>query len=309
MHGGDGANDAISHVKSAVSSCPNTKIVLGGYSQGASVIDIVAGVPIGGINWGSLLPPEYANNVAAVVTFGNVADRAGGALAVQSAMLGSKAIDLCNPNDPICHAGPGNEWRGHSEGYIPVYTTQAAAFVASKLLAGTGQEVPGFGPSVPWYGPQTPGYGPVTPWYGPQTPGYGPVTPWYGPRRRGTDRRRRGTDRRRRGLARRYTDPFRRTRVLPPKPRWSRRFTDRRRQGLVPIPALGQHRAVAKTVDSPSYGYSPRCAVRSASMVASRQVVRSCPAPGRCWRSIAMARGRDRLRRNWRQCPLLAVDR
>jgi cutinase len=81
-----------------VSSCPNTKIVLGGYSQGASVIDIVAGVPIGGINWGSLLPPEYANNVAAVVTFGNVADRAGGSLPVQSARLGSKAIDLCNPN-------------------------------------------------------------------------------------------------------------------------------------------------------------------------------------------------------------------
>ena len=173
VHGGDGANDAISHVKSTVSSCPNIKIVLGGYSQGASVIDIVAGVPIGGVNWGSLLPPEYANNVAAVVTFGNVADRAGGSLPVQSAMLGFKAVDLCNPNDPICHAGQGNEWRGHSEGYIPVYTTQAAAFVASKLLAGTGQEVPGFGPSVPWYGAQAPGYGPVTPWYGPQTPGSG----------------------------------------------------------------------------------------------------------------------------------------
>ena len=174
LHGGDGANDAISHVKSTVSSCPNTKIVLGGYSQGASVIDIVAGVPIGGINWGSSLPPEYANNVAAVVTLGAVADRAGGSLPVQSAMLGSKAIDLCNPNDPICHAGPGNEWRGHTEGYIPVYTTQAAAFVASKLLAGTGQEVPGFGPSVPWYGPLTPGYGPLTPGYGPLTPGTAP---------------------------------------------------------------------------------------------------------------------------------------
>src|SRR5271168_4892312 len=181
LHGDDGANDAISHVESTVSSCPNTKIVLGGYSQGASVIDIVAGVPIGGINWGSSLPPEYANNVAAVVTFGAVADRAGGSLPVQSAMLGSKAIDLCNPNDPICHAGPGNEWRGHTEGYIPVYTTQAAAFVASKLLAGTGQEVPGFGPSVPWYGAQAPGYGPLAPWYGPQTPGYGPLAPWYGP--------------------------------------------------------------------------------------------------------------------------------
>ena len=48
LHGGDGAEDAISHIKSTVSSCPDTKIVLGGFSQGASVIDIVAGVPMGG---------------------------------------------------------------------------------------------------------------------------------------------------------------------------------------------------------------------------------------------------------------------
>ncbi len=173
LHGGDGANDAINRVKQAVAKCPNTKIVLGGYSQGASVMDIVAGVPIGGINWGSSLPPEYANNIAAVATFGDIADRAGGTLPTQSAMLGSKAIDLCNPNDPICHAGPGNEWSGHTEGYVPVYTTQTAAFVASKLLAGTGRQVPGFGPPQ-GYGPQTPGYGPQTPVYGPQTPGSGP---------------------------------------------------------------------------------------------------------------------------------------
>ncbi len=174
IHSGDGANDVISHVKSTTSSCPNTKIVLGGYSQGATVMDIVAGVPIGGINLGSPLPPEYANNIAAVVTFGDVADRAGGSLPTQSAMLGSKALDLCNPNDPICHAGPGNEWSGHTEGYVPVYTTQAAAFVGSKLLAGTGQQVPGYGPPS-LFAPQTPGNGPQQ--YGPQTPGYGPQTP------------------------------------------------------------------------------------------------------------------------------------
>lgn len=166
LHGGDGAKDAISHIKSTVASCPNTKIVLGGYSQGASVIDIVAGVPLGGIKWGSALPPEYADDVAAVATFGDVADRAGGSLPTQSALLGSKAIDLCNPNDPICHAGPGNEWSGHTEGYIPVYTTQAAVFVASKLLAGSGQVVPGYDP------PQ--GYGPQQPVYGPQAPVFGP---------------------------------------------------------------------------------------------------------------------------------------
>lgn len=182
LHGGDGANDTIDRVKKSVEKCPNTKIVLGGYSQGASVMDIVAGVPIGGISWGSTLPAQYANNIAAVATFGDVADRAGGTLPSQSAMLGSKAIDLCNPNDPICHAGPGNEWSGHTEGYVPVYTTQAAAFVAQKLV-GLGQQSPAFGPPLgPGYGQQSPGYGPQTPGYGPQqSPVYGQNPPGSGP--------------------------------------------------------------------------------------------------------------------------------
>lgn len=151
LHGGDGANDVISHVKATVSSCPNTKIVLGGYSQGASVMDIVAGVPIGGINWGNSLPPQYQDNIAAVVTFGDIADRAGGSLPTKSALLGSKAIDFCNPVDPICHAGAGNEWIGHTEGYVPVYTTQAANFVAAKLetLVGVPHMPPGYIPQVP----------------------------------------------------------------------------------------------------------------------------------------------------------------
>lgn len=176
LHGGDGANDTIDRVKKSVEKCPSTKIVLGGYSQGASVMDIVAGVPIGGINWGNSLPPQYADNIAAVATFGDVADRAGGTLPSQSKLLGSKAIDLCNPNDPICHAGPGNEWSGHTEGYVPVYTTQAAAFVASKLV-GAGQSVPGYGPSFPGAGPQLPGQ----PGYGQQTPVYGQTPPGSGP--------------------------------------------------------------------------------------------------------------------------------
>src|SRR6201998_1673337 len=64
LHGGDGANDAINRVKQAVAKCPNTKIVLGGYSQGASVIDIVAGVRIGGINWGRSRPRGGRNTLA-----------------------------------------------------------------------------------------------------------------------------------------------------------------------------------------------------------------------------------------------------
>ncbi|WP_232491268.1 cutinase family protein [Mycobacterium dioxanotrophicus] len=171
LHGGDGAKDAISHLKSTVSSCPNTQIVLGGYSQGASVMDIVAGVPVGGISWGDPLPAEYAKNVAAVATFGDVATRTDQALPTHSALLGAKAIDLCNPADPICHPGPGNAWSGHTEGYVGVYTTQAAAFAADKLMAGSAPTVPGYGPSS--------GYDPATSVHGPQ-PGYGSGTPGYG---------------------------------------------------------------------------------------------------------------------------------
>lgn len=168
-HSGEGAKDAISHIKSTVAACPNTKIVLGGYSQGASVVNIVAGFD--GVNWGDPLPPEYVKNVAAVATFGNVADRTGGAPPLQDSPLSAKAIDLCNPADPICHAGAGNSWSGHTQGYIPAYTDQAAAFVASKLLAGSPRTLPGYG-ALP--GPP-PGYGALPgppPGYDPQS-GYG----------------------------------------------------------------------------------------------------------------------------------------
>ncbi|MGV0741787.1 cutinase family protein [Mycolicibacterium sp. XJ870] len=186
LKGGDGAKDAISHIKSTLSSCPTTKIVLGGYSQGASVINIVAGNPLGGIMWGDSLPPEYADNVAAITTFGDVGTRTKQSISIQSALFGSKAIDLCNPNDPICHEGQGNDWSGHTDGYVPVYTTQAAAFAASKLLAGTGQTVPGYGPATPDYSPLSPGYGQVPgygppDYYGPGTPGYDPETSVHGP--------------------------------------------------------------------------------------------------------------------------------
>lgn len=135
LHGGDGANDVIAHVKDMAAKCPSTKLVLGGYSQGASVIDIVTGTPIGGVGWGNSLPAEYADQVVAVAVFGNAATRMGGPISSQSALFASKAIDLCNPGDPICHEGPGNAWTDHTDGYIPALTSQAASFVAGRLAA------------------------------------------------------------------------------------------------------------------------------------------------------------------------------
>ncbi|MUL75098.1 cutinase family protein [Mycolicibacterium sp. CBMA 226] len=169
-HSGEGAKNAIDHIKSTAAACPDTKIVLGGYSQGASVVNIVAG--FSGINWGSPLPPEYMKSIAAVATFGNQADRTDGAPPTQNSPLSAKAIDLCNPADPICHAGSGNSWSGHTQGYVPEYTDEAAAFVTSRLLTGSTRTLPGYGQQAPGYGalpgpPQTFGTPP-----GPQA-GYG----------------------------------------------------------------------------------------------------------------------------------------
>ncbi|MBY0442397.1 MAG: cutinase family protein [Mycobacteriaceae bacterium] len=134
LHGGDGAKDAISHITMMANQCPRTPLVLGGYSQGADVMDIVSGVPFGGIKFGSPLPAQYAANVAAVAVFGNPSNRAGGSLPKLSPLFGAKAIDMCNPGDPICHAGPGNDWIDHTDGYVPLYTTAAATFAARKLM-------------------------------------------------------------------------------------------------------------------------------------------------------------------------------
>lgn len=56
----NGSDDASAHIQRTVASCPNTRIVLGGYSQGATVIDLST----------SAMPPAVADHVAAVALFG-----------------------------------------------------------------------------------------------------------------------------------------------------------------------------------------------------------------------------------------------
>jgi cutinase len=121
-----GAGDGSAHVQSTVANCPNTRIVLGGYSQGAAVIDMVT----------EELPPEVADHVAAVAVFGNPKSTfarklGGGQLPAISPLYRPKTIDLCVPDDPICSEG-NNEAAHHLYDQNGM-TTQAATFVAQKL--------------------------------------------------------------------------------------------------------------------------------------------------------------------------------
>jgi cutinase len=126
----DGANDASGHIQQMANGCPDTKLVLGGYSQGAAVIDIVTAAPLPGLGFSQPLPAEAAEHVAAVTLFGNPSGRAGGLLTALSPQFGPKILNLCNEGDPIC--SDGNQWKAHL-GYVPGLTNQAASFVAGKI--------------------------------------------------------------------------------------------------------------------------------------------------------------------------------
>lgn len=125
----DGANDASGHVMWMVENCPGTRLVLGGYSQGAAIIDIIAAAPVPGFGFTAPLPPEAAEHVAAVAVFGNPSNKFGQPL-TNSPAYGFKTIDLCTDGDPVC--SPGRNFGAHS-GYTPGMTNQAASFVAGLL--------------------------------------------------------------------------------------------------------------------------------------------------------------------------------
>lgn len=102
----DGAADASAFVRNIAQSCPSTRIVLGGFSQGAAVVDMLAGVPPLGNRLGALgpmLPDTAISKVAAVAVFGNPAAKFGNP--ITSSVFGGRAIDLCTDGDPVCSRG------------------------------------------------------------------------------------------------------------------------------------------------------------------------------------------------------------
>lgn len=106
-----GANDMSKRIQTIVAQCPKTKIVLGGYSQGAAVVDVVATAPIAGLGYTAPLPAAAVPHIASVVVFGNPSARIGNPLTRMSTVFGPRTADLCAPADPICSLG--RDWDAH----------------------------------------------------------------------------------------------------------------------------------------------------------------------------------------------------
>jgi cutinase len=139
----DGIRDAGAHVQSTAANCPQTKMVLSGYSQGAAVMGFVtsAAVP-DGVDPATVpkpLAPDVANHVAAVVLFGMPNVRAMDFLGQPPVVIGptfaAKTIKVCAPEDPIC--SDGMNFAAHDtyadDGSI---VAKGADFAASRINAG-----------------------------------------------------------------------------------------------------------------------------------------------------------------------------
>ncbi|MGD9619306.1 MAG: cutinase family protein [Mycolicibacterium sp.] len=139
----DGVRDAATRVQFMAAACPNTKIVLGGYSQGAVVAGFVTstvaptGVPAESVP--APLLPEAANHVAAVTLFGTPAgqfmQKYGAPDVAIGPMFAAKTIELCASGDAVCTNAPelaSND--AHLRYAFNGMAGEAAAFAVTRIV-------------------------------------------------------------------------------------------------------------------------------------------------------------------------------
>ena len=133
-----GANDMSAHVQSMMNNCPDTRLVLGGYSLGAAVTDVVLAVPFDFFTFKKPLPAGADQHVAAVALFGNgVAWVA--PISNFNPVYRDRTIELCHGADPICNPADPNTWQDNwpahlANAYIQAgMANQAADFVAGRI--------------------------------------------------------------------------------------------------------------------------------------------------------------------------------
>lgn len=133
-----GANDMSAHVQYMVANCPDTRLVLGGYSLGAAVTDVVLAVPFDFFGFTNPLPGGADQHIAAVALFGNGSAWVG-PITNFNPLYRERTIELCHGADPICNPADPDTWEDNwpahlAQAYIDAgMANQAADFVAGRL--------------------------------------------------------------------------------------------------------------------------------------------------------------------------------
>ena len=135
----DGIRDAGNHIESMAANCPNTKMVLGGYSQGAAVMGFVtsSAMPDGfdAADAPKPMPPDVAGHVAAVTLFGTPSHRFSDTVGQPHVVIGPlyqpKTLELCASHDPIC--SDGSDWAAHVAYVDDGMVDQAVNFAVNHL--------------------------------------------------------------------------------------------------------------------------------------------------------------------------------
>ena len=137
----DGVRAAQREVTTTARNCPNTRIALGGYSQGA----VVAGYATSGKiaipdryrQYESEVPPplpaSVTRHIAAIVLFGAPSDRFITDIGAPSVRVGApyagRTVKYCIPTDTICNGAPVG---GPNASHV-LYTVNGMAFDAARF--------------------------------------------------------------------------------------------------------------------------------------------------------------------------------
>lgn len=133
-----GANDMSGHIQDMMNTCPDTRLVLGGYSLGSAVTDVVLALPFDFFGFKAPLPPGADTHIAAVALFGNGMAWVG-PITNFNPLYRERTIELCHGADPVCNPADPNTWEDNwpahlARAYIDAgMANQAADFVAGRI--------------------------------------------------------------------------------------------------------------------------------------------------------------------------------
>lgn len=141
IQAGKGSDDLSKHIQKTAADCPKMKFVVGGYAQGAAVVDVLLGdTPPGTYTFTNPLPAGLEQRIVSIVLFGDPKNiRPPGVdanLAIREDLL-HKVVDVCNQGDFFCDP-QGGDIVSHTTYARDKLTDGVAETVVERLVAELG---------------------------------------------------------------------------------------------------------------------------------------------------------------------------